>query len=528
MSLPINTVITGDCIEVMKTFPENSIDCIVTDPPYGLSNVSPKETTEKINRVLLQILFPYLNNPDAKTLEETYLSGIPLDGSLLSYMKVLRIIYPGIGVPPSTINFNNLVGSWKEKVSNTPKPSLSIPERILSLESDIHGGKCLGNYVLDLGIGFGKFATSDLFCSGFTHFSPNQITIFVSPIFASCDPNFLADLLVIWGINNNIRFSNDSLSGANASSNILTSSRTIDTFMLTFDLARKTIEFLPTNRTNTFDLGFSFFDFPHLIGAMPRTGSLSTPSKSLRISVIDPTTNRASPFYFNLVCQIDNSIVDPNIYFMEKLSDSYPKGGFMGKIWDKALPPKQAFVEMCRVLKPGALAFVMSSPRQDLMWRMGQLLEESGFELSQSFISWIYACLSDDTKLLTEDGLKSYNEISGSEFIYSFDIENNCLVKEKFDNVYIYKHVGKMFHLFNQNTNQLMTLNHKIIHKEKHHSGSQYWWNDWQYKEAQELKLHTAIKLPISAKYNGTESIGLDLVRLLGWIITEGHYYEKE
>ncbi len=64
---------------------------------------------------------------------------------------------------------------------------------------------------------------------------------------------------------------------------------------------------------------------------------------------------------------------------------------FMGKEWDKALPPKKAFSEMCRVLKPGALAFVMSSPRQDLMWRMAQLLEESGFTLGQSFISWVYA-----------------------------------------------------------------------------------------------------------------------------------------
>lgn len=63
---------------------------------------------------------------------------------------------------------------------------------------------------------------------------------------------------------------------------------------------------------------------------------------------------------------------------------------FMGKEWDKALPPRDAFVEMYRVLKPGALAFVMSSPRQDLVWRMCALLEESGFELSQSFISWIY------------------------------------------------------------------------------------------------------------------------------------------
>jgi len=63
---------------------------------------------------------------------------------------------------------------------------------------------------------------------------------------------------------------------------------------------------------------------------------------------------------------------------------------FMGKEWDKALPPIEAFKEINRVLKPGALAFVMSSPRQDLMWRMMKMLEDSGFEMKQSFISWIY------------------------------------------------------------------------------------------------------------------------------------------
>lgn len=31
------TIITGDCLEVMKTFPDNHFSCIVTDPPYGLS-----------------------------------------------------------------------------------------------------------------------------------------------------------------------------------------------------------------------------------------------------------------------------------------------------------------------------------------------------------------------------------------------------------------------------------------------------------------------------------------------------------
>jgi len=37
MSLPINQIINGDCLEVMKGFPDNSIDLLVTDPPYGIS-----------------------------------------------------------------------------------------------------------------------------------------------------------------------------------------------------------------------------------------------------------------------------------------------------------------------------------------------------------------------------------------------------------------------------------------------------------------------------------------------------------
>ncbi len=34
--MEVNKIYQGDCIEVMKTFPDNSIDSIVTDPPYGL------------------------------------------------------------------------------------------------------------------------------------------------------------------------------------------------------------------------------------------------------------------------------------------------------------------------------------------------------------------------------------------------------------------------------------------------------------------------------------------------------------
>jgi site-specific DNA-methyltransferase (adenine-specific) len=31
-----NKIICGDCLEVMKEMPDNSVDTIITDPPYGL------------------------------------------------------------------------------------------------------------------------------------------------------------------------------------------------------------------------------------------------------------------------------------------------------------------------------------------------------------------------------------------------------------------------------------------------------------------------------------------------------------
>jgi DNA modification methylase len=32
----IDTIIQGDCLEVLKTFPDKSMDLILTDPPYGI------------------------------------------------------------------------------------------------------------------------------------------------------------------------------------------------------------------------------------------------------------------------------------------------------------------------------------------------------------------------------------------------------------------------------------------------------------------------------------------------------------
>ena len=63
----------------------------------------------------------------------------------------------------------------------------------------------------------------------------------------------------------------------------------------------------------------------------------------------------------------------------------------MGKDWDQTLPPRKIFEECLRVLKPGSLAFVMSAPRSDVQYRMAQMLEEVGFNVSFTPIYWAYA-----------------------------------------------------------------------------------------------------------------------------------------
>lgn len=64
---------------------------------------------------------------------------------------------------------------------------------------------------------------------------------------------------------------------------------------------------------------------------------------------------------------------------------------FMNKDWDKALASVDIWKECLRVLKPGALAFVMSAPRQDVLSHMIVNLSDAGFKTNFTSIYWAYA-----------------------------------------------------------------------------------------------------------------------------------------
>ena len=85
---------------------------------------------------------------------------------------------------------------------------------------------------------------------------------------------------------------------------------------------------------------------------------------------------------------------------------------FMGKSWDKVLPPKEIWTECYRVLKPGSFIAVMSSPRSDVLYRMIKDLEDAGFDMSFSPILWTYHTgfpkASDVSKMIDKRGGDEY------------------------------------------------------------------------------------------------------------------------
>jgi len=65
--IDVNKIICGDCLEVMKDWPDNCVDLVLTDPPYGLSNENWMEIKKRIKEAIriskMQILILDWRNP---------------------------------------------------------------------------------------------------------------------------------------------------------------------------------------------------------------------------------------------------------------------------------------------------------------------------------------------------------------------------------------------------------------------------------------------------------------------------------
>lgn len=142
---------------------------------------------------------------------------------------------------------------------------------------------------------------------------------------------------------------------------------------------------------------------------------------------------------------------------------------FMGKDWDRAVPSVEVWRECLRVLKHGAFAFVMSSPRADVLSHMIVNLGDAGFRTDFTPIYWAYACLSEDTEVLTKDGWELFRNTN------SFKCKEILCYNHETDRYYWqvpyewhnYKIKDTIIRIKSDFTEQLVTRNHRVATEHK-------------------------------------------------------------
>ena len=97
----------------------------------------------------------------------------------------------------------------------------------------------------------------------------------------------------------------------------------------------------------------------------------------------------AGKLYHGDCSYVINEIKDDSVDLL--MTDSPYGYSFMGKDWDKSVVSVDKWRECLRILKPGAFAFIMSAPRQDVLSRMIVNLQDAGFETGFTSIYWSYA-----------------------------------------------------------------------------------------------------------------------------------------
>jgi len=367
---------------LLKQLPDNSIDSVVTDPPYGLSGKNSSKRIFDAFQRSFNIVFPNLDKSDISGLKYSDLVRVSLQGSGLSRAKVLNVIKPFISVPESPVDFDCDIKSRDEEINASGVSACyNISNFELGKESDVKRYKYIGNYIFDFGNAF-DFPGSDLRCGNIGEFGFSFFTMPISSVFAPCFPNGKGDSSLDFrreGIDDAVRVNNNSWREAFSPSFILASGRAENKLVLRFDLADTTSKLNATiSATNSG--GVSQFVSPKLIRTSATASGLAAKLQPCCVRFITASADGTNSFYyFHLYIPHD---------LFQLLHNSFKNAsGFMGKKWDYDVPTVELWREVYRVLKPGGHMLVACGTRTQ--HRMAVNIEDAGFEI-RDIVAWVY------------------------------------------------------------------------------------------------------------------------------------------
>ena len=365
------TLYQGDCLDVLRTLPDASVDAVVTDPPYGLSDGSTEGFSDRLGRVLLDVVLPDLQYANAALGRLPEFVGPLVSVSFLDLMNRSIGEETRVAVPESSVDLKRGMGI-KHKIEHTGESAVVATEGELADVSHANSVEGCRDFILQLradrdtafrdsSCGLFRKLDAGRFCVPVVVRSDSLFSSFLGTISQS-GATFLSDL---------VRFCNDTQGQAGGASGVVAGRRTEVRAVLSFDLRRGTVELSPADATSHGDLVF-LLGGAEPVRASARTGGLPAKFEPRDFRIVGDTTNRAITFHFHK--EILHAL-------------HYSRKGFMGKEWDSEVPSIEVWTECLRVLKPGGHLLAFGGTRTH--HRLWCKIEDAGFEVRDT-IAWVY------------------------------------------------------------------------------------------------------------------------------------------
>jgi DNA modification methylase len=341
VELPLNTVIHGKCLEVLKKFPDNSVDSIVTDVPYGLGDKDPS-----IEDII------------------AYLQGAPSLGPLKKGRQhcansVVRVpVVPQTDHPETHPSQDSI--TFRVVLTEFPAVSFGVVQfdNELTREQEVYNVSTIldlydmlvrkGDAYSDQGFNDCQLCLRERqsfpgcieACSCFTQLGPATFSVLVRlPYNPFGEPKRSADVM------------------ADPTTEIKA--------VLTLDVGRRTGELSPADPTDTGDSGL-LISTPEDVGASSGAGGLLSILQVLLTGKIHLPTDRALSFNVAVPIALVDRFHSPRV----------AQKDFMGKDWE--IPSVPVWKECFRVLKPGGFLLSFAGTRTSDIISMG--LRAAGFE----------------------------------------------------------------------------------------------------------------------------------------------------
>ena len=325
------TLYHGDCLDVLAAIPDASVDAIVTDPPYSLTDRCEQYCA---GDVLRDAIVTDAQHGDAERAKS---------------LVTLRItVAPALAVRVRGVDLDGDVAAGEEEVDNDGAPGRQDDDMLMNEGHAVAGEERLsGTFRLWVRKGSARCIGA---CRCLGQHGDGLIRV-------------------------PVRLRNDSLGESERTPGIVALGGAELAAVLALDVARGTGELLPASGADTLDQPFELL-CPEFVGAGAGARRLASVAESSGVGGVGAPADRA--LSFDLVAHRAVLSWRPTVL-----------RGFMSSLWDGTgvETDTRLWRECLRVLKPGGHCLAFGSPRT---WHNLQTaIEKSGFEIRDS-IAYLY------------------------------------------------------------------------------------------------------------------------------------------